>query len=146
MSFDRQYSKNKGERKDPATPHAGPGSEWNDPEIESVLRGFRASVHAWSDAVYHRPRLMEAAPARIAWRRAAAWALGSVLFAGGAGGGFLQYQHRQELARIAAAREAENERQLREDRAREAEQELAKVDRAVSREVPDAMEPLAQLM
>ena len=64
----------------------------------------------------------------------------------GAGGGFLEHQHRKEQARIAAAREAEHQRQIEEQRAREAEEELAKVDSEVSREVPHALEPLAQLM
>ena len=82
----------------------------------------------------------------MTWRKAASWALGSVLVAGGVGGGLLEYQHRQELARIAAAREAQHQRQIQEERAREAEQLLAQVDRDVSQQVPDALEPLAQLM
>lgn len=65
---------------------------------------------------------------------------------GGVGGGFLEYQHRQEQARIAAAREAQHQRQLQEERARQAEEELAQVDRDISRQVPDALEPLARLM
>ena len=117
-----------------------------DQEMEHVLRDFRMSVHAWSDAVYRRPRLVEVAPRRMAWRSAAAWALGSVLVIGGAGGGLLEHQYQKEQARIAAALEAEHERQLQEQRAREAEAELAKVDNDVSREVPNALEPLAQLM
>jgi hypothetical protein len=114
--------------------------------MEQALRDFRTSVHAWTDAVYLRPRLVEVAPRRMAWRTAAVWALGSVLVAGGVGGGLLEHQHRQEQARIAAAREAEHQRQLQEERAREAEQELAQVDSDVSRQVPNALEPLAQLM
>ncbi len=117
-----------------------------DQEMEQVLRDFRLSVHAWSDAVYQRPRLVEAAPRRMAWRTAAAWALGSVLVIGGAGAGLLEHQYQKEQARIAAAREADHQRQLQEQRAREAEAELAKVDNDVSREVPNALEPLAQLM
>jgi len=146
MSFDEQYSREKGEWKAPVTSRSGLAGERSDPEIERLLGAFRLSVHAWSDAVYQRPRQVEAAPVRIIWRRAAAWTLGCVLVAGGAGGGFFEYQHRQEQARIAAARDAEHQRQLMEDRAREAELELARVDKDVSREVPDAMEPLAQLM
>jgi hypothetical protein len=103
-----------------------------DQEMEQVLRDFRLSVHAWSDAVYQRPRLVEVAPRRMAWRSAAAWALGSVLVISGAGGGLLEHQYQKEQARIAAVREAEAE--------------LAKVDNDVSREVPNALEPLAQLM
>ncbi len=117
-----------------------------DQEMEHVLRDFRLSVQAWSDAVYQRPRRVEVASRRMAWRSAAAWALGGVLVIGGAGGELLERQYQKEQARIAAAREAEHQRQLQEQRAREAEAELAKVDNDVSREVPNALEPLAQLM
>jgi hypothetical protein len=117
-----------------------------DPDLQMALRDFRTSVHAWSEAVYQRPRLIQAAPRRMAWRKAASWALGSVLVAGGVGGGLLEYQHRQEQARIAAAREAQQQREIQEERARQAAEELARVDSDISREVPDALEPLAQLM
>jgi hypothetical protein len=50
------------------------------------------------------------------------------------------------MARIAAMRAAEQQRQLAEQRAREAEEELARVDSDIARQVPNAMEPLAQLM
>jgi hypothetical protein len=69
-----------------------------------------------------------------------------MLVIGAAGGGVLEYRHRQETARIAAAREARQQRALAEEREREAEKELAKVDTDIAREVPNAMEPLAQLM
>jgi len=154
MSFKDGFSKHPGEpeqagreTKDSAIAVPGrapdPGHEQ---DMDRVLRDFRLSVLAWSDAVYRRPRLVEAAPRRMAWRKAATWALGSLLTVGIAGGGLLEYQHRQEQARIAAAREAEHQRQLEEQRAREAEEELALVDSDVSREVPNALEPLAQLM
>ena len=117
-----------------------------DAAVERALRDFRVSVHAWSEAAYHRPRTAVAtAPRRTAWRKAAACALGSVLVAGIAGGGYLEYQHRQEQARVAAAREAEHQSRLAEQKAREAEEELAKVDSDISQEVPDAMEPLVQM-
>ena len=142
-----RVSKDGGERHDREAPRAGSGSgAGSDPEMEHLLRNFRQSVHAWSDAMYQRPRPVEAAPRRTAWRRAAAWALGSVLVVGGVGSGFLEHHHRQELTRIAAVREAEHQRQLQEERARQADQELAQVDRDVSREVPDALEPLSSLM
>ena len=149
MSFDEQFLTNSGEEKDREAPRAGQESHHGtlaDPELEQALLNFRSSVHAWSDALYQRPRLVEFAPRRKAWRRAAAWVLGSVLVAGGFGTGLLDYQHRQEQARIAAAREAEHQRQLQEEKARQAEEELARVDSDVFREVPDALEPLAQLM
>jgi hypothetical protein len=118
-----------------------------EPVLNCALRDFRNSVRAWSDAAYNRPRIMrEAAPRRAAWRKAAAWSLASVLAFGVAGGGVLEYQHRQEMTRVAAAREAQRQRQFAEERTREAEQQLARVDSAVARQVPNAMEPLAQLM
>ncbi len=149
MSFDDRFSREPGEGNDRKAQRGGLGGHdcrLADPELELALRNFRSSVHAWSDALYRRPRLVELAPRRKAWRRAAAWVLGSVLVAGGVGTGLLDYQHRQEQARIAAAREAEHQRQLHEEKARQAEEELARVDSDVSREVPDALEPLAQLM
>lgn len=150
MSFNPRDSKNAEEltggmvRDSTPEPDRGLGQ---DQEMDRVLRDFRLSVHAWSEAAYNRPRqLVDVAPRRMAWRKAAAWTLGSMLVAGGAGGGLLEHQHRQEQARIAAAREAQHQRQVEEQRAREAEQQLAKVDSEVSREVPNALEPLAQLM
>ena len=147
MSFNTGFPEDGGERHDRVAPRAG--SDYGagvDPQIEHVLRDFRQSVHSWSDAVYQRPRQVEVASRRSAWRTAAAWALGSVLVVGGVGSGFFEHHHRQELARIAATREAEHQRRLQEERASQAEQELAQVDRYVSREVPDALEPLASLM
>jgi hypothetical protein len=69
-----------------------------------------------------------------------------LLAAGAASGGIYERRHRAELAQVAAMREAEHQRQLAAERAREAEDLLARVDSDVSREVPDALEPLAQLM
>ena len=149
MSFDDRFLSDSGEESGREARSAGlvqHDSSLADPELEQALRNFRSSVHTWSDAVYQRPRLVEVAPRRKAWRWAAAWVLGSVLVAGGVGRGLLEYQHQQEQARIAASREAEHQRQLQEEKARQAEEELARVDSDVSREVPDALEPLAQLM
>jgi hypothetical protein len=76
------------------------------------------------------------------------WALGCVLIAGGISAGVRE--HRQKQMKITAARVAEQERQVVEERNRQLwqtdEELLAKVDSDVSREVPSAMEPLAQLM
>jgi hypothetical protein len=149
MSFNDQFSTGREGRDGRGEKGAGLGADadaLHDPEVEQALREFRSSVHAWSDAVYQRQRLVEAPPRRLPWRKAAAWALGSVLVVGGAGGGLLGYRLQEEHARIAAAREAEHQQQLQEQRAREAEQELAQVDSDVSREVPAALEPLGQLM
>ena len=119
-------------------------------ELDEALRDFRLSVHAWSEAVYSRPRA--AVAPRQVWRLAAGWALGCVLVAGGASAGL--WQHHQREMRSAAVRVAEQERtqvrqavQQRNQQARQEDEDLlAKVDSDVSREVPAAMEPLAQLM
>ncbi|MGP8175707.1 MAG: hypothetical protein ACLP7O_14330 [Terracidiphilus sp.] len=117
------------------------------PELAQVLKNFRASVLAWSDAAYSRPRTAVKTVRQRSWRLAAGWALGCALVAGGVSGGVHERHHRQELARMAAARAAEQQRLVAEQRVREEEEDLlAKVDSDVSREVPSAMEPLAQLM
>jgi hypothetical protein len=127
-------------------PDSTPNS-MSDPMLQSTLRDFRLSVHAWSETVYNRPRpAFAATPRHRAWRRATAWALGCVLAAGVAAGGVHERHHQQELARVAAVRDAEIQRQLAEQHARDAEDLLAKVDSDISRQVPNAMEPLAQLM
>lgn len=117
-------------------------------ELEQALSNFRASVKAWSEAELSRPRMAVAAVGQRRWRLAAGWALGCALLAGGAGGGVYEHHQRLETARVAAAaRAAEQQRLAAAEQARDAEEDLlAKVDRDVSREVPSAMEPLAQLM
>ena len=77
---------------------------------------------------------------------AAAWALGGALVAGGAWGGLLEHKYRQEQDRLGRLRQKELDRRVQEQKAREAEQELAQVDNDVSREVPDALEPLVPSM
>ena len=115
-------------------------------ELDEALRDFRLSVHAWSDAAYLRPRRASAASSHWrASRLAVGLALGCVLVAGGASAGV--WEHHQQEMRIAAARVAEQQRLAAQQRARQEEEDLlAKVDSDVSREVPSAMEPLAQLM
>jgi len=117
-----------------------------DLELEQALKNFRLSVHAWSEAEYSRARAAAKVVRHRSWRLAAGWALGCVLVAGGFSGGFYE-RHQQELAKIAAAKQALHERIIAEQRARAEEEDLlATVDSDVSREVPSAMEPLAQLM
>ena len=120
-------------------------------ELREALKNFRLSVHAWSDAVYSRPRTVGAPVApRQVWRLALGWALGCVLVAGGASAGFYQHHQREMEIKNAQARVAEQQRLAAHQKQLLAQQEdedlLAKVDNDVSREVPDAMEPLAQLM
>ena len=119
-------------------------------ELGEALSDFRMSVHAWSRAAYSRPRTL-VAPRQV-WRLAVGWALGCVLVAGGASTGI--WQHHQREMRSAAARVAERQRlvaqqriqQNRQQSRQEDEDLLAKVDSDVSREVPAAMEPLALMM
>jgi len=122
--------------------------EVQDDQFEQALRNFRLSVHAWSEAELSRPRTTAMTVRRRNWRLATGVALGCVLVAGGVSGAVYERHQRQvELARIAAQREADHQRQLALQKAREDEDQLlAKVNSDVSREVPDAMEPLAQLM
>ena len=116
-----------------------------DAELEQALNDFRSSVHAWSEAAYSQPHV----PARVyrtSWRVAAGWALGCVIAVGSLSGGVYERHHLREQAKIAAAAEAAARQQkVQEDQRRQSE-ELAKIDGDVSREVPSAMEPLAQLM
>jgi uncharacterized protein HemX len=117
-----------------------------DPKLEEALSNFKRSVHAWSGAMVSRPHNAHEVVVRKVWKLAAGWALGGVLIAGAVSGGLFQQHHQQELARIAAAREAEHQRQLAAERALEEEELLARVDSDISRQVPRAMEPLASLM
>jgi len=111
-------------------------------KIEQALKDFRSSVHAWSEAEYSRPRAVKLVHLR-SWRVAAGWALGCVLAAGSLTGGLYERHHQQELAKIAARQQ----KLAAEQRAsKEQDDLLAKVDSDVSRQVPSAMEPLAQLM
>jgi hypothetical protein len=123
------------------------GEEVTDAVLEQALRNFRSSVHAWSEAAYSQPR-SAAVVRRGSWRLVVGWALGCVLAVGTVGGGVYERHHRQELVRMAAAAQAARQQQLAaEQRAREEDEDLlAKVDTDVSRTVPSAMEPLAQLM
>jgi hypothetical protein len=147
------------------------------PELEQALRHFKASVDAWSDAAYHRPRTAAKLAVRHSWRMAAGWALGCLLAVGSLAGAAHEVYHRQELAKIAAQKAAQKAAQERaaqeraaaaraaalqastqvvkrapavagttEDASSQDEDLLATVDSDVSRGVPAAMEPLAQLM
>ena len=114
--------------------------------LEQALKNFRSSVHAWSDASYGQTRTATAVR-HMSWRLAASWALGCVLVAGSVAGGFYERHHHQEIAK-AAAEAARQQKLTAAQLAPKDEEEdlLAKVDSDVSREVPSAMEPLAQMM
>jgi hypothetical protein len=119
-------------------------------DLELALKNFKSSVHAWSDAVYSRPRTVAHAVRQRSWRLALSWALGCTLVAVTVSGGLLERHHRLEVVRIAAEqRAAEQQKQLREQQARaEVSDEalLAGVDSDVARQIPSALEPLAQMM
>jgi plasmid replication initiation protein len=76
--------------------------------------------------------------------------MGCALVAGTVSGGLLERHQKLEAARTVAEQQAaERQKQLVEQRATVAvtdEALLAGVDSDVSREVPSAMEPLAQMM
>ncbi|MGB6725566.1 MAG: hypothetical protein WBE74_06645, partial [Terracidiphilus sp.] len=76
-----------------------------------------------------------------------AWALGCVVAAGAAGGGIYDH-HRHAIERQQAEARLAHQRELAaQQKAQEADESLlANVDSDVSRSVPAAMEPLAQLM
>jgi len=145
----------------------------DDPVLREALKNFKASVDAWSEAAYSRPRTVKGNVRRSAWRLAAGWALGCVLAAGSVSAGLYARHHQQEMARIAAAKTAAQKAaeeqaaaQRRAAAAREVQPEraaavgsnsamsgsntddelLATVASDVSQQVPSAMEPLAQLM
>ena len=117
-----------------------------DPSLDQALKNFRGSVHAWSEAEYNKPRTVKVVRL-TSWRTAAGWALGCVLAAGSIGGGLYERHHKQELAKVAAAEAARQKKLADVEQTRKDDEDLlAKVDKDVSRQVPRAMEPLAQLM
>ena len=132
---------------------AGEGAE-TDAGLNQALADFRSSVNAWSEAAYSRARMAEIRVQRRSWRLAAGWALGCALVAGGITGGVVEHQRQQEATRIAAADGQQAERpqaamELNQAQSQDRIQEaglMAKVDSDTAQEVPDAMQPLAQLM
>ena len=122
-------------------------ADLNDPTLQAAMRDFRASVHAWSDAAYNRPRpVLASAPARSAWRRSAAWVLSLMLSFGIFGTAAWEHHHQGEVAARQHQQELERERILAAQKEKETEELMANIDSDVSRQVPSAMEPLADLM
>ena len=120
-----------------------------DPVLKQALGDFKESVHSWSDAAYARPRNLHSSSSSRTWRLAAGWSLAAMLIAGATSGGVYMHHKRLVADQIAAQRAAELQRQeaiaRAQKQAQDEEEMLASVDTAVSREVPSAMEPLAQL-
>ena len=140
--------------------------EIDDPMVPGALENFKASADAWSEAAYSRPRTV-VRMARHNWRLAATWALGCMLAAGSLAGGLYERHQRQDLARKTAMKAVQQKVALEraalekpvkptivtkrqptavKRAASENEDLLATVDSDVSRQVPAAMEPLAQMM
>jgi hypothetical protein len=119
-------------------------SESHDPIFDEALRNFKLSVDAWSDAAYSARRIAESSPRRN-WRPAAAWALGCALIASSVSGVVYQRHEVQVKANQDAAKLAAQQKQLADRQAVDEEDLLASVDSDVSRQVPSAMEPLAQM-
>lgn len=118
--------------------------EMPDAQLDRTLNDFRSSVYAWSEAAYSQPHI-PVKVYRTSWRVVAGWALGCVLAVGSLSGGLYERHHHREQAQIAAAAEAARQQKMEAEQRRQTE-ELAKIDGDVSREVPSAMEPLAQMM
>ena len=154
MNIHSKNGKYPGERENGSTRN-GFDQAAQEPELEAVLKDFRASVHAWSEATYQarldaagrsRALVLSPVPRRTLWHRSLVWALSLVLTAGAAMAGVYEF-HQKELARQAVIqRELERQRQLNQVHVREVDELLARVDNDVSREAPSAMEPLASLM
>lgn len=119
----------------------------HDAELQAALGNFRQSVHAWSEAEFARPRAIAPASTRVhrPWALVSSM-LGIVLAAALAVGGVHERNQRIEQARIDAQKQAEQQRELAVEKAKESENLLANIDNDVSREVPSALEPLAQMM
>ena len=125
------------------------GVEAVDVELEQAMKNFRLSMHAWSDAALSRPRTASQTLRRRSWRLAVGWALGCVLVAGSLSGGVFERQHQIDLKQRAARQRAAEQQKQGEQQARAQvtdEDLLTDVDSDVSRQVPSAMEPLAQMM
>ena len=129
----------------------GKMSAEDDPIVAQALKNFKASADAWSEAASSRPR-STVKNFRPGWQLATAWALGCVLAAGSLSGAFLERNHRHELAHTAAAhaaaqKAAQQQLAMQQRPASQGDQDLlATVDTEISRAVPAAMEPLAQMM
>jgi hypothetical protein len=121
--------------------------EMEDGELDAALKNFRASVHAWAEAEFARPRMVAARTPKRVWRAAVSWALGCVLMVGAASG--VVYEHGRQVAQAraeAAARQAELARVTAEKKAaasEDADALLTKVNNDLARDVPVALDPLA---
>ena len=123
--------------------------EWDelDPSLKQALGDFKSSMHAWSDAAMSRSHAVQKTMMQRSWRLATVWAMAVVLLMGGVSSGVIAH-HRAEVQKqiVLERQKEEQQRQLAAERAKQEEHLLADVDNDLSRQVPQAMEPLAQLM
>lgn len=118
-----------------------------DPTLQAALLDFRDTVHAWSENEHARPRrVVQPATRHGLTRRSLAWALGLIVAVGAGSGAVYERHHQLELAKQEAQRQAEQQRVIAQKHAQETDLLLANIESDVSREVPSAMEPLAQMM
>ncbi len=145
-----------------------------DRELKQALKHYKTSMDAWSDAAMSRPRMLAKTSARHRWWRVASWAMGCLLAVCSLAVGVHAIYHEQQMARLSAQKTAQQAAvepvasgqetgqpasaqaaetapvpaiKAAKDEADEQDKDLlASVDRALSRTVPEAMEPLAQLM
>lgn len=118
--------------------------------LEQVLCDFRSSVHAWSDAELSRPRIASVTH-RHTWRFAATWTLGCMVAVSSLTAGLYQHYRSQLVASNMQQPQIQQQFQARQaalskQAGQRDENLMAVVDSDVSRPVPSAMEPLAQLM
>jgi hypothetical protein len=115
-----------------------------DLKVDEALRKFKLSVDALSEAAYSNRGVAQSVPRRN-WRPAAAWALGCALMASSVSGVVYRRQEKELKAKQDLARLVEQQKQIAASQAADEEDLLASVDSDVSRQVPSAMEPLAQM-
>jgi hypothetical protein len=130
--------------------------EIDDAELSEALGNFKASVSAWSEAAGNRQRTISVT-VRHAWRRAAVWACGCLIAAVSVGAAMHVFHtpSRQQAVYVAPPQQTGKQvvpQKVEADVhqavavARQDQDLMATVDSDVSRQVPAAMEPLAQLM
>ncbi|HWT66784.1 MAG TPA: hypothetical protein VN151_11775 [Terracidiphilus sp.] len=134
-----------------------------DPELKQALGDFKASVHAWSEAEFARPRAAHASAHGLR-RWALGWSVAGVLLASGVSGVVMLGHGGHQGPAVATVHPAQPAQRSTEpvqpvatqDAAPTAsvtattpesqdEELMASVDSAVSRTVPSAMDPLVDL-
>src|ERR1700685_3807610 len=86
-------------------------AELDDPLVAGALKHFKSSVDAWSEAAYSRPK-SAVRTGQDSWRLAASWALGCLLVTGSLAGGLYEHRQRQQAARAAEVKAAEQKVRL----------------------------------